>query len=81
MTDPFNENSFLRATFFPYCLYSAFNDRTLFGRNLENGEFQAKLKNRKMLYLTIIKRYDTYKNIVPSLMSFNGSSNSKTPKI
>ena len=66
---------------FVIVFYSAFNDRTLFGGNLENGDFQAKLKSRKMLYLTIITRYDTNKNIVPQLMSFNGWSNSKTPKI
>ena len=66
---------------FVIVFYSAFNDRTLFGGNLENGDFQAKLKSRKMLYLTIITRYDAHKNIVLQLMSFNGSSNSKTPKI
>ena len=60
--------------------YSAFNDRTLFGGNLWNVEFQLKLKKRKILYLAIMTRYDTNENIVRKVMSFNGASNNKTPK-
>ena len=80
MTDPFNENSFCGQHSFIIVFYSAFNGRTLFRGNLENGEFQVKLKNRKILYLTIMTRYDTYENIVRKVMSFNGASNNKTPK-
>ena len=65
---------------FVIVFYSVFNDRTLFRGNLENGEFQLKLKNREILYLAIMTRYDTNENIVRKVMSFNGASNNKTPK-